>query len=297
MRPVAQLVRQGSKQPPAPATRPRLLSGKVSGNKPAPVSYSDPVYVVMANHSPDVSIPCAWAPINGTTVPAAGNAVLVAYDDNGLPRVVWWDGVPEFGGAFSVAVESGSVIAASGQEIHMTAAGTVTTPAAALGARVRAYNDTGSPAAAVSLAAATGVIMGKGIPAAGTTAIPLNVNGAFAEAVCDGTNWKIIGGEQDTGHVAPTGWQDGWTSSGGLPATYRLRGSTFAMYGEAVPGSSSTFLTLPTGLAIPKSALFPCVIGGTGALGNIEVDDTSGGLTASQFANPVFLNTIRYEID
>lgn len=74
----------------SPIPDPVLLAGTVSSNKPAPSAIGDPVYVLIDNLSPDHSVPMPWAPLWGTTLPAPGAPVLIAYDDNGVPYVVWW---------------------------------------------------------------------------------------------------------------------------------------------------------------------------------------------------------------
>jgi hypothetical protein len=64
----------------------------VSTSQPAPAGFGDLMQVVMAGHSPDLSVPCAWGAIHGASLPAQGAAVLVAFNDQGVPVVVWWAG-------------------------------------------------------------------------------------------------------------------------------------------------------------------------------------------------------------
>jgi hypothetical protein len=41
----------------------------------------------------------------------------------------------------------------------------------------------------------------NGVGLAGVTSFPLGVVGAYAVMVADGTNWNVVGGQQDTGWV------------------------------------------------------------------------------------------------
>lgn len=78
---------------PTGSRQQQILSGYVSLAKPAPVSASDPVWVVIPAHSSEASIPLAWPQVHGSTLPASGDAVLLGYDENYTPYVVWWAGV------------------------------------------------------------------------------------------------------------------------------------------------------------------------------------------------------------
>jgi hypothetical protein len=66
--------------------------GKVSSQQPAPASFTDPLYVVLPDFSPDHSEPARWAPLWGLALPEQGVDVLVALDDSRRPYAVWWDG-------------------------------------------------------------------------------------------------------------------------------------------------------------------------------------------------------------
>lgn len=78
----------------SPGIPPRqVVSGYVSKSKPAPASFSDPVWVIVPAHSLEVAIPCEWGAIHGATLPAQGAQVTVVYDESDTGVVVWWAGV------------------------------------------------------------------------------------------------------------------------------------------------------------------------------------------------------------
>lgn len=72
-----------------------LLAGIVSTAMPIPTTIGEPLYVVIPAHSTELAVPVTrWAPLYGAQLPTAGAEALVAYDSNGRPYVVWWEGVP-----------------------------------------------------------------------------------------------------------------------------------------------------------------------------------------------------------
>lgn len=71
-----------------------ILSGYVSRNRPAPASFSDPVWVIVPSHGSDAPYgPLEWPASHGTTLPVAGTPMVLGIDDNGTPHVLWWSGV------------------------------------------------------------------------------------------------------------------------------------------------------------------------------------------------------------
>ncbi len=75
---------------PAPSA---IVSGYVSGSRPAPASFDDPVWVILPSHSNDRPYgPLAWPTIHGATKPVAGTPVWVAFDENSTPVLVSWEG-------------------------------------------------------------------------------------------------------------------------------------------------------------------------------------------------------------
>jgi hypothetical protein len=70
-------------------------TGYVSLSRTAPTATSDPIWVVLPNHSVDVSYgPLEWPQCNGAALPKPGNRVTVVFDDQGQgggqPVVVFW---------------------------------------------------------------------------------------------------------------------------------------------------------------------------------------------------------------
>lgn len=81
----------GTGSAPAPARA--VVTGYISTLQPAPTSFDDPVYVIIPERSIDSPYgPCRWPAIHGSTLPAQGAEALLAFDQAGLPIVVWWDG-------------------------------------------------------------------------------------------------------------------------------------------------------------------------------------------------------------
>lgn len=62
----------------------------------APATLNDPMYVLIPEESTDYNYgPCEWVP-KGTTIPQAGAACLVVFDEEGTPYVPWWEGNARF---------------------------------------------------------------------------------------------------------------------------------------------------------------------------------------------------------
>lgn len=95
-----------------PAGR-QLVSGVVA--QPAPASPSSEMFGSLPSVAVDRTIgPCRWT-AHGTSVPALGAEVLLAFDEQGIPVVVWWDsgsdipGLPLFVGAGGVTPKGNPV--------------------------------------------------------------------------------------------------------------------------------------------------------------------------------------------
>jgi hypothetical protein len=84
---VTQMLRRGG----TPDGQRNLVAGYVSNQKPAPTHFTDQLWVVLPDFSPDFSQPVRWAQLHGAQFPAQGAAVLVAFDDQAQPHAVWWD--------------------------------------------------------------------------------------------------------------------------------------------------------------------------------------------------------------
>ena len=79
--------------PATPIGHPRVISGYISKSRPAPASFTDPVYVIAEDHSEDRPYgPMAWPAIHGATMPAQGSACVFVMDQNNTPTLVSWKG-------------------------------------------------------------------------------------------------------------------------------------------------------------------------------------------------------------
>jgi hypothetical protein len=88
----------------------------------------------------------------------------------------------------------------------------------------------------------TNKIYGKGLGTAGVTSIVLGTPGAFVWLFSyDGTNWRIVKGERDTGWVAITAISGVNNAvSGNYPATYRQRGDMVELAGVLLNNTGGT---------------------------------------------------------
>lgn len=91
---VVQMVRDAG-----PIEERTVVGGFVAPSRPAPAAFTDELWVILPEYSLDALIgPCEWGAIHGTSLPAAGAAVDVVFDDRNIPVVVWWEGVYTEGG-------------------------------------------------------------------------------------------------------------------------------------------------------------------------------------------------------
>ena len=75
--------------------QPAVEDGYVSTVQPAPTAFTDKLYVIVPEYSTTVPLgPCEWGAIHGSTLPAQGAAVQVAFGSGEIPipRIVWWEG-------------------------------------------------------------------------------------------------------------------------------------------------------------------------------------------------------------
>ncbi len=76
-----------------PTEHPPVVDGCVSRNKPAPSSFTDPLWVIVPSYSIEAPYKCLqWGAIHGVTLPAQGAEVSVVMSLAGVPTVVWWAG-------------------------------------------------------------------------------------------------------------------------------------------------------------------------------------------------------------
>lgn len=152
----------------------------------------------------------------------------------------------------SVVVRTAGASQFSGQAIVYTGTGaaTMALPAPSLGAEVEYWAGSGvSGAAPLTIDAGSGVlIIGKGVSA---RTIVLGIEGAFVRLRADGTNWEIVGGEQNSGWIAVAG-ASGVTAGTGYTPAYRLKADKVDLCGQLV-GSAIT--TWATGLPHPAQQI------------------------------------------
>lgn len=71
----------------------RVVYGYVSLARDAPAAIGDSLWVIVPSHGSDNPYgPLSWPVIWGSTLPAAGDPVVLAFDDNATPWVVFWGG-------------------------------------------------------------------------------------------------------------------------------------------------------------------------------------------------------------
>lgn len=129
---------------------------------------------------------------------------------------------------------SGTYTAASGDLVLMTGSFVVTLPSPALSGQVLGVRavDARTAAAPVTITTPSGLILGQGIGVAsvGAASAVLGIQNAYMLLESDGTNWHVIAGEQDTGHIAfPFAAGEGNLS--GHVASYRKRGDYVTLRG------------------------------------------------------------------
>lgn len=69
-----------------------VVSGYVSTEQAPPTSLDDLAYIVIPSHSTESGQWLSFMAMHGATIPGSGTAVLVAYDENAVPYVIWWAG-------------------------------------------------------------------------------------------------------------------------------------------------------------------------------------------------------------
>lgn len=166
--------------------------------------------------------------------------------------------------------KSATYTAAYGDLVLTTNSFTVTLPAHAAGGVVGVkVTDARTGAAPVTISAPSGLIIGPGIgvASAGAASMVLGIMGAFVILESDGTNWHVISGQQDSGHIA---WPfiTGLGNLAGHVCSYRKKGEMVTARGEFtyVSGTAPWGLgTLPAGFRPLNSAHYPTM--GTGAGG------------------------------
>lgn len=83
----------GASRPNGRRTR-QIVFGTVSTEKTAPAAFADSLWVVIPTHSSDHSrefIGGKWPQCHGTTLPVAGDVVIVGYDERNQGHIITWE--------------------------------------------------------------------------------------------------------------------------------------------------------------------------------------------------------------
>jgi hypothetical protein len=67
----------------------QIFSGTVSAQQAVPASFTDPLHVVLDNTMTPITF-TAWPRSQGTTLPAAGDPVVIGYTQDDVPHVFGW---------------------------------------------------------------------------------------------------------------------------------------------------------------------------------------------------------------
>ena len=235
-------------------------------------------------------------PTTGTWFPGAlaldSTDVLWICSAGGSPGT--W--VPASSPWLSPVSRSANTAATNGQYIEATASITVQSPAAVSGNRFAAIADyAASNASPVTVTAASGYLIGPGIPAS-TSSILLGAQGANVSFVCDGTNWVQTQGAQDTGWVTLT-LINSWIGN----VFYRIVGNRvmFSGYLSLPPGTSGTAIfDLPAAQSPFEYMYFPLANDGTGNCyaRTPQAVDTSFIVEYTGSPSHLFLDVVSYTV-
>jgi hypothetical protein len=156
----------------------------------------------------------------------------------------------------------------------------------------------------ISTAATSGYILGPGVPA-NATSIQCSAYGAYVELQADGTNWHIVGGQQDSGWIALTSlFANSWASVAG-PATgntvagYRITGNVVRLGGRIGTGASNTqAFTLPAGYRPLYLVEFPGITTVTTISAGLVLITPAGACTVNNGAGTIpQLDGITFTVD
>ena len=187
-------------------------------------------------------------------------------------------------GSVAFRAVSGSVTAQPGDLINAAASSVIGLGAAVANATVTittSSTTTGATPVTVNYGTGGGNIFGPGLGASGASSFLLGAPNVSVELQCDGANWNMVSGEQDTGWVALT--LGGSVASSGYTPSARLIGDRVYLKGGLQytgGGSSTVTATVPAGLRPFATVL----LGGTttGAFsGPYGVSITSAGALTS----------------
>jgi hypothetical protein len=212
----------------------------------------------------------------------------------------------------SLASAPTSVTASRGETLVASAGVTVTSPAAVAESVFVVVASAGvTGASPVTVSAASGKFYGLGLGGSGASSFPLGAPGAYAVCQSDGTNWYLIGGQQDSGWVAlssssaVSGINASLTVSTG---SVRALGDRVFLKGELTAGGSiavgATLWDFALAYRPPNSnaGSMPCVTitsGGTVAASSLTASPVTGvvSLTTALVANQsVFIEGLSYSL-
>jgi len=154
----------------------------------------------------------------------------------------------------------------------------------------------------ISTAATSGYILGPGVPASATS-IQCSAYGAYVELQADGTNWHIVGGQQDSGWLAFS-YINSWASvagpaTGGTVAGYRITGNVVRLGGRIGTGASNTpAFTLPAGYRPLYTVEFPGLTTVSTISAGLVLITTAGACTVNNGAGTIpQLDGITFTVD
>jgi hypothetical protein len=211
------------------------------------------------------------SPAAGSFYRATDTGLL--YEYNGT---AWQTIGPQLAPRFTIS----SITANPGDLVIPTAVPiTITLPTPAGGSMVAVEAPGGATGAAPVTVAphASESIYGAGLNA--NVSFLLGTPGVSVVLVADGTNWRIVAGQQDTGWVAPT--LTGWTNigAGAIAAGYRKCGDKVELRG-AITGSGAPAFNLPAGFRPTGAISYPS---GTSVFATGDVDVTGNYLNGLYF--------------
>ena len=186
---------------------------------------------------------------------------------------------------------STSGTAVNGQIVSATAGITVTLPSPTLNAMVAivaSATATEASPVTVSYYYGSGAFYGPGM--AGASNFKLGSGNAFVWLVCDGENWTVISGQQDTGWIN-AGFASGYGAAAGWPApayrivgdVVRLRGAAENTSGGAISNANPiiTSLPAPADHVAPPCTIIQAITG--------RLDIPAGGTSAAFFSTSTAL--------
>lgn len=194
--------------------------------------------------------------------------------------------------------------AVDGDIVVLTTGKVVTLPAATNQSRVLVY--AGDANVANGFTAAGGAVvkgLGLGSGTAAGTLVPLGAADAFALCIADGTNWRIIAGNADSGWIALASLLAGAWVAGGITPQYRRRGEEVMCRGSITGGVAGSIFTLPTGFR-PTNGSAPFIVttfgGGTGwdqvVVATTGVGTMTAGTASSGTPTEVALDQVRFQV-